>query len=344
MSRRTRPPRRLLLLNLAALALILHACALSPRLIASQQPAAPRARAAPDPSAYLGTVSKEWLLYALRAREADEAALVRLVERRGAESFPTAEDERELRAAGATDRLLEAVRKHTAPPPPSGGGYGPGTGRVGVGDPRAVGRPGGGGPGVREAVDYTRPFRQSEVTRRARITFNPQPGYTEEARRNNVSGFVRLRAVLNSSGEVTDIGVVKGLPDGLTEKAVAAARQIKFTHAEKDGRKVSQHVVLEYAFDVPLGESDVDERAIILEKPEPAYTEEARRHNVRGKVVLRVTLTSFGRAAVDSVEAGLPHGLTEKAVEAAQRVVFEPARLGGTHVSQRATLEYHFAP
>jgi len=340
MTHRTRPSGHLLILNLAAVAL-LHACALPPRLGASQQPGAPRAQAAPDPSAYLGTLSKEWLLYALRAREADEAALVRLVERRGVESFPTAEDEKELRAAGATDRLLEAIRKNTFPPPPSAGVYGPPRGvGIGRGDPY----PGGLRGNRSGEVDYTLPFQPRDVTRKAIITFKPEPGYTEEARRNHVEGPLRLRVVLGLSGEVTNVSVVKGLPDGLTEKAIAAARQIRFTPAEKDGRTVSQFAVVEYFFQLPLDGSEVDERAIILEKPEPRYTEEARRHNVRGKVVLRVTLTSFGRAAVDSVEAGLPHGLTEKAVEAAQRVVFEPARLGGKHVSQAATLEYHFAP
>jgi TonB family protein len=330
------------MLCLAAFAL-LHASALAPGLRASQ-PAAPAAQAARDPSAYFGTISKEWLLYALRAREADEAALVRLVERRWVDSYMTAEDEKELRAAGATDRLLEAVRKHVATPPPLTGGIGMGSGtgsgyNVGGGD-----RVGGGGPGSPGTTDYTRPFRQNEVTRKALITFKPEPGFTEEARKNGVEGVVRLRAVLNVSGEVTSISVVKGVPDGLTEKAIAAARQIRFTPAEKDGRAVSQYVVLEYNFIVPFDAGAVDERAIILAKPAAESTEEARRNNVRGKVVLRVMLMSFGGVGVDSVEAGLPHGLTEKAVEAARRIKFEPARRGGRHVSQFATVEYQFAP
>ena len=100
------------------------------------------------------------------------------------------------------------------------------------------------------------------MARPALITFRPDPGYTEEARKNHVEGAVRLRVVLNLSGEVTNISVVKGLPDGLTEKAKDAARRIRFTPAEKDGRKVSQYAVLEYIFSVPVNESDVDERAI----------------------------------------------------------------------------------
>ncbi len=88
------------------------------------------------------------------------------------------------------------------------------------------------------------------MTRKAVITFKPEPQFTEEARKNNVTGLVKLRLLLGSSGQVSSISVVKGLPDGLTEKAIAAARRIKFRPAEKDGRPVSQWVTLEYNFNI----------------------------------------------------------------------------------------------
>lgn len=94
------------------------------------------------------------------------------------------------------------------------------------------------------------PYRSTEMAKKAIIVFKPEPGYTEEARRNNTSGVVRLRAVLSSSGAVTNLTVMKDLPDGLTEKAVSAARRILFFPAIKDGRRVSQYVVLEYTFHI----------------------------------------------------------------------------------------------
>jgi TonB family protein len=143
--------------------------------------------------------------------------------------------------------------------PGSGGGMGPGDGtglgpgrggNVGGGDRNDGGGGPGGGGGGGAPVDYGRPFKQNEVSQRALITFKPEPGFTEDARKNNVTGLVRLRAILSASGEVTSISVVKGLPDGLTEKAIAAARQIKFHPAQKDGHTVSQYVVLEYNFNI----------------------------------------------------------------------------------------------
>ena len=130
-----------------------------------------------------------------------------------------------------------------------GTGLGPGRGyNTGGGDAHEGGGGRGGGGGG--DVDYSRPFKQTEVTRKALITFKPEPGFTEDARKNNVTGVVRLRAILHASGSVQSISVVKGLPDGLTEKAIAAARQIRFTPAEKDGHAVSQYIVLEYNFNI----------------------------------------------------------------------------------------------
>jgi hypothetical protein len=44
--------------------------------------------------------------------------------------------------------------------------------------------------------------------------------------------------------------VLSGLPGGLTERAVEAARRIKFFPATKDGRPVSMFIQLEYNFNL----------------------------------------------------------------------------------------------
>jgi len=128
-----------------------------------------------------------------------------------------------------------------------GGGVGPGRGgNTGGGDRHE----GGGGPGGGGGGDYDRTFRPSEVTQKARILSKPEPQYTEEARRNQISGTVVLKAVFSSSGQVTNIRAVSSLPYGLTEKAIAAARQIRFSPAQKDGRAVSQYIQIEYNFNL----------------------------------------------------------------------------------------------
>ena len=132
--------------------------------------------------------------------------------------------------------------------PGEGGGYGPGRGgNTGGGDRReGGGGPGGGGGGT----DYNRIFRSSEVNSRARVLEKPEPTYTENARKNQITGTVVLRAVFSSSGQVTNISTIRGLPDGLTERAIAAAKQIRFVPAQKDGHAVSMWMQLEYNFNL----------------------------------------------------------------------------------------------
>jgi TonB family protein len=128
-----------------------------------------------------------------------------------------------------------------------GNGYGPGRGgNTGGGDFNA----GGGGPGGGGGGDYSKIFTGKDVTTKARLISKPEPQYTEDARKNQVTGTVVLKVVFASSGQVTNIRTVSGLPYGLTERAIAAARQIKFTPATKDGHQVSMWMQLEYNFNL----------------------------------------------------------------------------------------------
>ena len=132
-----------------------------------------------------------------------------------------------------------------------GPGYGPGTdGNTGtdgkqVGCCNSGGARGVGGP----TYDDGRTAGDG-VLQRARVLSKPEPQYTEDARRNQVTGTVVLRVIFASSGEVMQIRAVRTLPFGLTERAMAAARQIRFEPAKRDGRAVSVSMQLEYNFNL----------------------------------------------------------------------------------------------
>jgi TonB family protein len=83
-------------------------------------------------------------------------------------------------------------------------------------------------------------------------------------------------------------------------------------------------------------------RALITYKPEPSFTEEARRAGITGVVRLRAVLGFDGKVKYILVLKGLSHGLTEKSVIAARQIRFRPAMLGGVPVSQYVVLEYNF--
>jgi len=137
-----------------------------------------------------------------------------------------------------------------------GVGDGNGTG-VGPGDDGNIGggrkRPGCCGPGGGQENDPEDPDRiypAPLVTERARVLVKPEPQYTEDARRNQITGSVVLRVVFSRTGEVTAIRAIQALPFGLTERAIAAARQIRFRPAIRDGRPVNVYMQLEYNFNL----------------------------------------------------------------------------------------------
>jgi TonB family protein len=132
-----------------------------------------------------------------------------------------------------------------------GPGFGPGRkGNIGDGDksPGCCGE--GGSRGNNPNPDPNRVYPSSDVSERARVLSKPEPQYTEEARRNSITGTVILRVVFSRSGEVTNIRALQPLGCGLTEKAMAAARKIQFVPAKKNGQPVSMYMQLEYNFNL----------------------------------------------------------------------------------------------
>ena len=91
-------------------------------------------------------------------------------------------------------------------------------------------------------------LKMSEVDVKPHIRSKPNPRYTEEARRKGVSGRVVLSVVLCRTGEVGDPEVIEGLPHGLSEEAIKAARRIKFEPARKDDERVNVRVRVLYDF------------------------------------------------------------------------------------------------
>lgn len=87
---------------------------------------------------------------------------------------------------------------------------------------------------------------------------------------------------------------------------------------------------------------EVTTKARLITKPEPQYTEIARKNRVAGTVVLRCLFVADGTIKHIVVVSGLPDGLTWVAVRAARKIKFIPATLNGQPVSMILQLEYNF--
>jgi TonB family protein len=81
---------------------------------------------------------------------------------------------------------------------------------------------------------------------------------------------------------------------------------------------------------------------VILSKPLPQYTAEARAARVEGDVTLQVRFGADGRVEVLGVVRGLGHGLDQEAEQAASRIRFKPATRDGKAVDQVSTIRITF--
>ena len=80
----------------------------------------------------------------------------------------------------------------------------------------------------------------------------------------------------------------------------------------------------------------------ITSKPTPEYTDEARRHQISGTIVVRAIFHSSGRVRDVCWVSSLPYGLTENAIKAAYQIRFEPIKKDGRPISMKMFVEYNF--
>jgi TonB family protein len=78
--------------------------------------------------------------------------------------------------------------------------------------------------------------------------YKPEPAYTKEARAAKLQDTVILWIVVDASGNVTDVKLVRGVDKGLDESAMQTVRTWKFKPAMKKGKTVPVRVVVEVSF------------------------------------------------------------------------------------------------
>ena len=172
------------------------------------------------------------------------------------------------------------------------------------------------------------------------------PNYTDAARRNGVEGIVRLKITFLATGVIGSITPVLSLPDGLTESAIAAAREIKFNPPTRNGVPYNLSKLVEYHFSIYYKENDelLAKNAEILEIPRAVHPLKINLQNIGGKVKVLVVLGSDGNAEIIQIFTSLPEEFVQKVSEAVAKIKFKPAiHKNGTVVSQSKEIEYEFS-
>jgi len=117
---------------------------------------------------------------------------------------------------------------------------GPGHGRgIGDGDGNGI------GSGDRNGASI---FSPGGGVSMPRVIFDPEPEYTDEARRLKQQGNVVLACVVGADGRVHDARVQRALGLGLDEKAIEAVRRWKFEPSRYNGKPVAVKIMVEVNF------------------------------------------------------------------------------------------------
>lgn len=123
-----------------------------------------------------------------------------------------------------------------------GGGIGSGVG-TGVGSGTGPGVGPGRGGGIGGGV-----FRVGGGVSAPRVIYQPDPEYSEEARKAKYQGVCVLWLVVGPDGRPQNLRVTRSLGLGLDEKAIEAVKSWKFEPAMKDGRPVAVEISVEVDF------------------------------------------------------------------------------------------------
>ncbi len=83
-----------------------------------------------------------------------------------------------------------------------------------------------------------------------KVVYNPQPSYTDHARREHISGVVILSCIVSPDGSVRDVKMVRGVEPSLDESAMNAVKQWRFEPATKDGKPVAVFTNIEVSFNL----------------------------------------------------------------------------------------------
>jgi TonB family protein len=80
------------------------------------------------------------------------------------------------------------------------------------------------------------------------VMLQPDPEYSDEARKARYQGTVLVSMVIDASGAPTDMQIARPLGMGLDEKAIAAISTWKFDPALKNGEPVAVAIMVEVSF------------------------------------------------------------------------------------------------
>lgn len=142
------------------------------------------------------------------------AWIIAQIKKRKMDKPLTADREDDLRQAGATEELVQTIRSNSPALP----------------------------------IPDNSPVDLGDLALRAVNLIKPE--YTDEARKARTTGEVKLILELDETGRVTSVSRLTVVENGLTERAIDAARRTSFRPAVRDGKPARGTGFIKYAFKI----------------------------------------------------------------------------------------------
>ncbi len=120
-----------------------------------------------------------------------------------------------------------------------------GPGGIGIGCCNGIGPSA--GPGLGDGPPGIFPAGKKGVTV-PQVIFNPEPSFSDEARKAKAQGMVLLWVVVGKDGHTYDIRVGQSLGMGLDEKAIEAVNRWRFRPATLNGQPVATQIAVQVDF------------------------------------------------------------------------------------------------
>ena len=177
---------------------------------------------------------------------------------------------------------------------------------------------------VRGLPGESNPNRPATIARLGSPALPSGPGYG-----NGSGGATGARGTVASSGFGNGVAIA---PAGNAPRGQVRAGGFAAAEVNSDAARPKENVEAAPAV----------QPVVILEKPNPVYSDEARRLGLEGEVLIQVVFPASGAVRVIRVTKGLGHGLDEAAIRAAQQIRFKPALQQGRAVDFPATVHIVF--
>jgi TonB family protein len=153
--------------------------------------------------------------------------------------------------------------------------------------------------------------------------------------------------------QIGEDGLPRDVRPRLTDGAagLAAAKAIeswRFQPGSANGEPRGANAWIEFACGPPIAVGSIYRvgngvtSPVPIYRPEPDYSEEARKGKVEGAVTVQVVIDPSGHATQMKIVHGLVLGLDEKAMEAVALWRFKPATMRGKPVAALAQIQVNF--